>query len=498
MSKKSFERLLDIRKYAGPSQTLGIQDEIILDLLKTDANLNAAIDEACDAHAAWVKSSPEMRSMDEQELIAHLQEGYCNFYSPETVNPYVPLAARGPWIITTHGAILHDSGGYGMLGAGHGPEAVIDTMSQNWVMANIMTASFSQKRFLGLLKQEVGHRRAEGFPYEEIVCLNSGSEAVTVAARIADINAKQYTDEGGVHHGKAIKMLALSGAFHGRTDRPAQVSDSTMSIYRKHLATFRDRDNLITIEPNDIAQLRQAFADADANNVFIEAMFIEPVMGEGVPGRALERQFYDVARELTTTHGAMLIIDSIQAGFRGTGCLSITDYPGFEDSVAPDMESYSKALNAGQYPMSVLAMGANATQHYVRGVYGNTMTTNPRALEVASTVMESITPAVRENIQVRGAEFVTKLKELAKEFPGVITSVEGTGLLLCAELNPDLMKVVGFGGVEEYCRKHGVGVIHGGKNALRFTPHFNITSTEIDLIIVVVRAALKHYTGLKD
>jgi acetylornithine/succinyldiaminopimelate/putrescine aminotransferase len=112
--------------------------------------------------------------------------------------------------------------------------------------------------------------------------------------------------------------------------------------------------------------------------------------------------------------------------------------------------------------------------------------------------MESITPAVRENIQVRGAEFVTKLKELAKEFPGVITSVEGTGLLLCAELDPNQMKVVGFGGVEEYCRKHGVGVIHGGKNALRFTPHFNITSTEIDLIIVVVRAALKHYTGLKD
>jgi 4-aminobutyrate aminotransferase-like enzyme len=35
-----------------------------------------------------------------------------------------------------------------------------------------------------------------------------------------------------------------------------------------------------------------------------------------------------------------------------------------------------------------------------------------------------------------------------------------------------------------------LGVIHGGVNALRFTPHFNITSEEIDLIIDVVRASL--------
>jgi hypothetical protein len=35
-----------------------------------------------------------------------------------------------------------------------------------------------------------------------------------------------------------------------------------------------------------------------------------------------------------------------------------------------------------------------------------------------------------------------------------------------------------------------LGVIHGGVNALRFTPHFGITSEEIDLIIEVVRASL--------
>ena len=34
------------------------------------------------------------------------------------VTPFVPLAARGPWVVTLHGAVIHDNGGYGMLGAG--------------------------------------------------------------------------------------------------------------------------------------------------------------------------------------------------------------------------------------------------------------------------------------------------------------------------------------------------------------------------------------------
>jgi hypothetical protein len=33
-------------------------------------------------------------------------------------------------------------------------------------------------------------------------------------------------------------------------------------------------------------------------------------------------------------------------------------------------------------------------------------------------------------------------------------------------------------------------VIHGGANSLRFTPHFNITSAEVDLIVAHVRQAL--------
>ncbi len=484
------EKLQELRDYGGARVTEGLTDALIAQFLESDATLGVAIDQALLSHRDMRAELAEILAMDEPAAVAAVQRDYINFYAAETVNPYVALAAAGPWIVTTHGAVLHDSGGYGMLGMGHGPDNVISAMSHPWVMANVMTPSLSQKRLGTRLRAEIGHARADGCPYARFIAMNSGSESVTVAARIADANALKLTQPGGRHEGRQICFLALTGGFHGRTDRPAQVSDSSLSTYRQHLASFKERQNLITIEPNDIDALHSAFRRAEQAGLFFEAMFIEPVMGEGRPGRCITREFYDEARRLTKEHGSLLLVDSIQAGIRATGTLSIVDYPGFEDCEAPDMETYSKALNAGQYPLSVLALNERAAGMYIKGIYGNTMTTNPRALEVACAVLERLTPALRKNIQDSGVEFVEKLQALAEELPGTITSVEGTGLLLCAELDPQKYAVIGYEGLETFCRKKGVGVIHGGINALRFTPHFALTSAEIDMIVDVVRQGL--------
>jgi acetylornithine/succinyldiaminopimelate/putrescine aminotransferase len=39
-------------------------------------------------------------------------------------------------------------------------------------------------------------------------------------------------------------------------------------------------------------------------------------------------------------------------------------------------------------------------------------------------------------------------------------------------------------------RERGIGVIHGGTNSLRFTPHFGVTSEEVDLVVENIRHAL--------
>ena len=432
----SFSKLEDIRKNSGVADTTGLLDSEISNFISLDPNLSIAIDQAHEYHLHIRENLGLDKLMQgEADLIKDLQEGFVNFYKPATVNEYIAIAAKGPWIITSHGAVVHDNGGYGMLGSGHGPDSVIDAMSKNWVMANVMTPSFSQKRLENSLRKELGHSR-DNCPFTHFICMNSGSESVTVSLRIADVNANHLTSQGARHEGKEIKLLAIEQGFHGRTDRPAQ----------------------------------------------------------GNPGQCVNREFYDEARRLTKEHGSLLLVDSIQAGIRGQGCLSIIDYEGFQDCEVPDLETWSKALNAGQYPLSVLGMNSRASKLYVTGIYGNTMTTNPRALEIASTVLESITPELRKNIKERGVEFLDKLKILEAEFPDYVLKTQGTGLLCSIELKPDILPVIGFDAVEPWCRRRGLGVIHGGENALRFTPHFRITSEEIDLLISIVREAIKNFT----
>ncbi len=490
LEKRSMiEKLEQIRGHSGEAFTKGLGSDVIEAFLDKDGYLAEAIEMAHAAFETLEPSEKAMLEMDERELCRSVQKRYVNFYPQHGINPYIPLGASGPWIVTTHGAVIHDSGGYGMLGIGHAPEELLEALAQPWVMANVMTPSLSQKRFTDKLVSEIGHTRG-GCPFDRFLCLNSGSEAVTITARIADIHAKRQTDPGAPYEGRAVRILAVEGGFHGRTSMPARLSQSTREAYERHLASFREMDEVVFVDVNDPAGLERAFVRADEDGIFFSAFYIEPVMGEGIPGMAITQEFYDAARKLSKEHGTLLIVDSIQAALRAQGCLSIVDYPGFEGSEAPDMETYSKALNAGQFPLSVVALTHAAADTYVTGVYGNTMTTNPRALEIGAAVLDAIDDVLRLNIRERGAELLEKLSGLSKDFAG-IERVDGTGLIVCAQLDPEIYTVTGEGGFEEFLRREGIEMIHGGENGLRFTPHFKISSDEIDLIVSLVRRGLE-------
>tara|TARA_R110002096_G_scaffold161007_3_gene327378 strand:+ start:25441 stop:26955 length:1515 start_codon:yes stop_codon:yes gene_type:complete len=485
-------RLDEMRRGGGAAQTPGLEDAVIREFL--DAGYEAlaiAIERGYDRFLELQQSHAEFVALDEADQISTAHGGLTNFYAEDAVNPYVAVSASGPWIVTLKGAVIYDCGGYGMLGLGHVPEGILDAMNQPHVMANIMTASVNQVDFVARLRREIGHTRSGGTPYASFLCLNSGSEAMSLASRFADINTKRLTDPGARYEGYRVMGLSLTGSFHGRTDRPARYSDSCAKQYAKHLASYRDRDYLLDVEPNNVEALEAVFKQAAEDKIFIEAFFMEPVMGEGNPGMPIEPAFYARARELTRANGTMLVVDSIQAGLRARGVLSIVDYPGFRDLDAPDMESYSKALNAGQYPLSVLALSAETAALYQQGLYGNTMTTNPRALDVAIAVLDSFTDERRENIRARGEELVAGLNALAEETDGGVTGAQGTGLLASCEL-AERYKTYGANSTEDYLRRHGLGVIHGGAHSLRYTPIFDITPREVDLIVSLTRNALQH------
>ena len=485
------ELLTKMREQAGCSRTIGLPDTFIHQHLVKDVDLGLAIKEAFDRFQTLDPSTTYQ--VDELQLIRSIREGWCNFYAEDTVNPYVPLFAKGPWIVTLHGAVVHDSGGYGMLGFGHNPDNILRVLEKPMVMANIMTPSLAQKELIDTLRNEIGHSRPDKkCPYGQFILMNSGSEGNSVADRIIDIHTGHA--RGDRTH---VVGVSLRQSFHGRTLKPAAVSDSSAAKYISSkcdfLSRFKKEYNRL-VEPNDIAGLMAVFENAKKNNEYVEAIFIEAIMGEGNPGQKISPEFYSAARKLTLENDSMLVIDSVQAGIRCYGVLSIMDYPGFSSLPCPDFEVFSKAINGGQYPVSLIALSDRAVASYKRGVYGNTMTANPRACEVVSTVIKSLSNEkahVRSNICEMGKYAVEEFKKLQAKYPSAITNVTGTGLLYAVHLDVHTYPVVAVAGAEYWLRTQGVGVIHGGENALRFTPHFEVTQDEIDIQVTTLERFLQ-------
>ena len=474
------ERLQQLAKLCPDQDSSGLDAQRVQQFAQ-DPDLIEAVETANKLIESLKES--ETFSLNEEDQRGKLQNRFVNFYPPENVNPYVALAAKGPWIITTKGQVIYDTGGYGMLGLGHSPSLLIEAMSQEHVMANVMTANYTHAEFINKIDKEIGQTRKQS-PFAGYACLNSGSEGVTLALRMSDTHLSKRWKAGS-----RSTLISLQGSFHGRTDRPAQVSDSCLPAYKKNLASFHDRSNLITVPPNDVEALKKAFSSLKDEQILVEAMIMEPVMGEGNPGMAITPEFYQMARELTEEAGAFLIVDSVQAGLRATGYLSILDYPGFENVDAPDCEVWSKAVNGGQYPLSVV--GIRKQEYYSLGTYGNTMTGNPRALSVACAVLDQLTPDLRKNIRDKGREFVEAFKRLQSQYPDVITQVQGTGLLFSVGINPKIFDVLGGKGLEAWLRKKGLGVIHGGTNSLRFTPAFGVNNDQLNLVVDLVKEAIE-------
>lgn len=391
-----------------------------------------------------------------------LQKNFLSFYDEKKCTPFVPIQAKGPWILTNENKIIYDVGGYGMLGFGHNKEELLNSIGKEYVMANIMTPSYYQLKFSEKFMSETKNK------YKKIMMLNSGSEINSLAFRISNVNE----NENNVY-------LNLVGSFHGRTELPALVSNSCQKKYEENLRDFKyNKKKVYSIRPNNLEDLNIAYTEIKKKNENLEMALIEPVMGEGNPGFNISPYFYNSLRKMTKEMNSLLLVDSIQAGMRCTGELSITNYPGFEELQAPDMESFSKVLNGGMFPTSLLALNDRAIERFVVGTYGNTMTANPRGLEVSYTALSLLDKELKKNIVEKGKILLNKFQKLKEKY-NFINEVRGTGLLLSIDIDTNFKDVLEM---EYDLRNRGLNVIHGGNNALRFTPWFYITNDEIELI----------------
>ena len=126
----------------------------------------------------------------------------------------------------------------------------------------------------------------------------------------------------------------------------------------------------------------------------------------------------------------MLIFDEIQTGMGRTGTLWAYEQTG----VVPDAITSAKALGGG-LPIGALVTGRRLADTFQPGDHGSTFAGGPVACAAALVALEicSDPQLLRSVVRAGRAAFAAALAELP-----FVTSVRGRGLLIGAELAPDI------------------------------------------------------------
>ncbi len=125
--------------------------------------------------------------------------------------------------------------------------------------------------------------------------------------------------------------------------------------------------------PGDVTHVPYGDVDALSAAVTDEtaAVFLEPMMGES--GVVTPPPDYLVAaREITASHGALLVLDEVQTGVGRTG----TFYAHQREGITPDLVTLAKGLGGGLPIGACLAIG-DAADLLTPGLHGSTFGGNP-------------------------------------------------------------------------------------------------------------------------
>jgi len=216
------------------------------------------------------------------------------------------------------------------------------------------------------------------------------------------------------------------------------------------------------------------------------AILIEPVLGEGgyvVPPDSFLREL----RALCDEHNMILIADEVQSGFGRTGKMFAIEYSG----VVPDVLVMAKGIASG-FPLSAIAANRTLFSRCVPGSLGGTYGGNAVSCAAASAVLDVFKEErILDNVNARGAQFMAGVNSLMKQYP--IAEVRGRGLMIAIEFDTShaSAKPGVAGAVQVACRKHGLLLLTTGiYDTLRLIPPLNITSSEVDQALTMLRAAL--------
>ncbi|UKT63907.1 aspartate aminotransferase family protein [Pedobacter mucosus] len=277
----------------------------------------------------------------------------------------------------------------------------------------------------------------------QLFLVNSGAEANENALKLASF-----------YNGRK-KVIAFTGAFHGRTSLAVAVTDNP-----KIVAPINQTENVIFLPFNNEVALEDTFK---AQGDEISAVIIEGIQGVGGIKEA-SKSFLQKIRTLCDEYNAVYIADSVQCGYGRTGLFYSHDYSGVE----ADVYTMAKGMGNG-FPVAGISIAPKFKPWH--GELGTTFGGNHLACAAALAVLEVMQ---QENLMKNAEELGNYLIEELKKFEQVI-EVRGRGLMIGIELPAELAHVK-----KELLFTHHIFTGEAKPNVIRLLPALNLTKAHAD------------------
>jgi acetylornithine aminotransferase len=346
--------------------------------------------------------------------------------------------------------------GIGVNSLGHAHPAVVEAVTRQIGTLGHVSNLYITEQSVTLAETLLDLLGATGTG--RVLFCNSGAEANEAAFKIARRTgrAKIVSTDGGFH-GRTMGALALTG-------QPAKRLPFEPMPPGVEFVPYGDRDALA------------AAVDADT-----AAVFLEPIQGEN--GVVIPPEGYlQAARDITTAHGALLVMDEVQTGIGRTGSWFAHQGVG----VVPDVVTVAKGLGGGLPIGACIGIG-DAAALLEPGQHGTTFGGNPVCCAAALAVLHTvIADGLLDHAASLGKEIATDVVGLHHP---LVDSVSGAGLLIGIGLTKPLSAKIATA-----ARDAGFLVNPAVPDRVRLAPPLVLTETQAREFLTALPALLDEAT----
>ena len=320
--------------------------------------------------------------------------------------------------------------------------------------------------------------------------VSGGALAVENAMKAAFDWKVRKNFEKGYKEEKGLKIIHFEQAFHGRTGYTLSVTNTFDPRKTKYFPKFdwpripnpkmifpleENLEEVKKSEEKALSMIRDLVRN-DADDY--AAILIEPIQGEGGDNH-FRPEFMQALQKICHDNDILFILDEVQSGLGITGKMWAHEHY----DIQPDIISFGKKMQvcgifAGPR-IDEVEQNVFREASRINSTWGGNLTDMVRATRYLEIIKE-------DNLVKHAAEMGDYIITELRQFQGPISNIRGKGLMIAFDLE-DSEKRDAF---KDALFEKGLIALPCGRKSIRFRPFLDVTKTDIDKAISIIKDCL--------